>query len=77
LLLLTKLDDSSILVNIDSIKYIEANPDTRVQFLNGDSLIIKEPLEIVEQNMIKLKAGIINQSKKMDVISGSPLSGGS
>jgi len=44
MILLTKLDRSKILVNIDAIKYIEATPDTLILFLNGDTLIVRESL---------------------------------
>ncbi len=52
MIILTKLDGSSILVNLDSIKYVESIPDTRVVFLNGDSLIVKEtPIEIQSKSV--------------------------
>ncbi len=44
MLLLTKLDDSKVLVSLASIKYLEAVPDTLIFFLNGDSLMVKESL---------------------------------
>ncbi|MEZ4741522.1 MAG: flagellar FlbD family protein [Bdellovibrionota bacterium] len=66
MLLLTKLDNTKVLVNIESIKYIEANPDTRILFLNGDSMIIKESLDAIEENMIKLKASILAKANAQD-----------
>lgn len=45
MLMLTKLDDSKILVSLASIKYMEAVPDTLIFFLNGDSLMVKESLK--------------------------------
>jgi uncharacterized protein YlzI (FlbEa/FlbD family) len=62
LLFLTKLDGSHILVGLDAIKYIEGGADTRLIFLNGDSLIIKESLEEISQNVIKLKASILSEA---------------
>jgi uncharacterized protein YlzI (FlbEa/FlbD family) len=62
LILLTKLDDSPILVNLETIKYCEATPDTRLVFINGDSLIVRETLEVIEEKVITLKAKILNQS---------------
>lgn len=49
MLKVTKLDGRKILVTPESIKYIEETPDTLVQFLNGESVLVKESLdEIVE-----------------------------
>lgn len=62
-LLLTKIDGSPILVNLETIKYIESMSDTRVIFINGDILLIKETLDEIQQHMIKLKSSILQQSK--------------
>jgi uncharacterized protein YlzI (FlbEa/FlbD family) len=71
LLLLTKLDGSTALINLDAIKYIEATPDTRVIFLNGEFLIVRESLDVIQENVLKLKAGILNriQQSASDVAS--------
>ena len=42
MLLLTKLDQTRVLVPIESIKYIEETPDTLIRFLNGESVIVRE-----------------------------------
>jgi uncharacterized protein YlzI (FlbEa/FlbD family) len=44
-ILLTKLDKSKVLVSLENIKYIESTPDTLVRFVNGDMLIVCEPLD--------------------------------
>lgn len=49
MLLLTKLDQSKILVNLASVKYMEAVPDTLIFFVNGDTLIVRESLpEVID-----------------------------
>ncbi len=45
MILLTKLDNSKVLVSLDNIKYIESAPDTIVRFINGDMLIVLESFE--------------------------------
>ena len=45
MILLTKLDNQKILVNLETVKYLEAVPDTLVFFTNGESLIVRESLE--------------------------------
>ena len=58
MIILTKLDDSSFLVNLDSIKYIEAIPDSLISFLNGDTVLVKESLEEKQKKMIEYKRKI-------------------
>jgi flagellar protein FlbD len=45
MILLTKLDQTRILVPIEAIKYVEETPDTLIRFQNGETLIVKENLE--------------------------------
>lgn len=56
---LTKLDNARILVNLETIKYVETMPDTVVRFVNGDSVIVRESLEEVEQRVIKFKKQVL------------------
>ena len=49
MLKVTKLDGRKILISPESIKYIEETPDTLIQFLNGESVLIKESLDEVSQ----------------------------
>ena len=59
LISLTKLDNARILVNLETIKYVETMPDTVVRFVNGDSVIVRESLEEVEQRVIKFKKQVL------------------
>lgn len=61
MIILTKLDDSSIMLNIETIKYIETIPDTLVFFLNGDSVIVKESLTEILEKYVKHKASVMKQ----------------
>ncbi len=38
----TRLNDSVLLINAETIQSVEANPDTVITFLNRDRLIVKE-----------------------------------
>lgn len=57
---LTRLDNSPILINLETIKYIESTPDTLIRFTNGDSVIVRETLGMVEQRVIELKSRILH-----------------
>jgi uncharacterized protein YlzI (FlbEa/FlbD family) len=54
-ILLTKLDKQKVLVLIDSIKYVEATPDTLIRFINGDMLIVSESLQQVSDLVFGFK----------------------
>ena len=55
LILLTRLDQSKLLVNLETVKYVEATPDTLITFLNGDSVMVRESLEEVERRVVEYK----------------------
>ncbi len=55
MILLTKLDKQKVLVLIDSIKYVEATPDTLIRFINGDMLIVTESLQDVSNLVFEFK----------------------
>ena len=55
MILLTRLDNTKLLVNIESIKYIESTPDTLLTFLNGDTLMVLEPLEDIQKSVIEFR----------------------
>ena len=59
MIIVTKLDSTRILLNIESIKYIEQTPDTLILFLNGESLMVREPLDEIERRVIELKRKIL------------------
>ncbi|MBQ6587955.1 MAG: flagellar FlbD family protein [Butyrivibrio sp.] len=44
-LMLTKLDTRKILVNVQNIQLVEANPDTVIILGGGKKLLVKESLE--------------------------------
>ena len=63
MILLTRLDKSKVLVNIETVKYFEATPDTVVTFLNGDSIIVFESLEEIEGRVVEFKRRVLTSLK--------------
>ncbi len=41
----TRLNGKRMVVNVDLVRTIESNPDTTIQLVNGDHLIVKESIE--------------------------------
>ena len=44
---LTRLNGKRFVINAEQIRYIENTPDTMVSMMNGDKIMVKEPLEEV------------------------------
>ncbi len=63
MILLTRLDKSRVLVNIETVKLFESTPDTVVIFLNGDSMIVTESLEEIEARVIEYKRKVLTSLK--------------
>jgi flagellar protein FlbD len=45
MILVTRLDGSTIVVNDDQIAWIETRPDTVISMMNGEKLLVREALE--------------------------------
>lgn len=49
----TRLNEESLVVNAELIKMIEATPDTIITLLNGERLIVREPVKEVVKRAIE------------------------
>ena len=58
--MLTRLNDVSLLVSLDTIKFIESAPDTIISFINGETVVVKESLIDIEKKVIIFNQKIMN-----------------
>lgn len=58
---LTRLNGQIITINIDLVKYVEANPDTRIVFISNDMLIVKETMDEVITKTVNFKQEIFKK----------------
>jgi len=50
MILVTRLDGSTLIVNDDQIAWIDTHPDTMISMMNGEKLLVREtPDELVER----------------------------
>ena len=61
-IILTKLDNSMILLNLETVKYLEAIPDTLIYFINGESVIVKEKFDEVKKLATAFKVEILQKA---------------
>jgi len=50
---LTRLNGRPFVVNAEQIRYVESTPDTLITLLNGERLMVKEPLAEVVRRAIE------------------------
>lgn len=62
MILLTKLDQQKILINLETVKYIESVPDTIIFFTNGDSVMVQESMDAISQAVVEYQAAVFRQS---------------
>jgi uncharacterized protein YlzI (FlbEa/FlbD family) len=62
MILLTKLNHQKILINLETVKYIEAVPDTLIFFTNGESMMVLEDLETVAKAVLAYQTSIFQKS---------------
>ncbi len=51
----TRLDNSSIFVNVDMIQSLEATPDTVITFTSREKMMVKEPVDEVYKRVFKYR----------------------
>ncbi len=66
MILLTRLDKSKVLINLDVVKYAEAAPDTVITFVNGDSVIVRESLEELDRRVVEYRVRLLTDARIRD-----------
>lgn len=62
MIILTKLDQTLVLIPIEAIKYVEKTPDTVIFFLNGERIFVKESIEEVQEKFLEFQAKVLRKS---------------
>lgn len=66
----TRLNDSTLLLNVDMIQSLQATPDTVITLTNNNRILVKEPIEEVSQKIVEYQRTIYSRSGPQD---GGPL----
>lgn len=59
---LSRLNGDVIALNPDLIAWIELTPDTTISLLGGERIMVREPLEIVEDRIIAFRRAVRGDS---------------
>jgi flagellar protein FlbD len=63
---LTRLNDTSVVINPDLIVIIEEIPDTLITLSNGEKITVKEKVQEVIRRVIEFRRRIFNPSIPID-----------
>jgi len=55
MLKLTRLNNHIVAINPDHISWVEATPDTTLSLINGEKLMVREPLDVLIQAVIQYR----------------------
>jgi flagellar protein FlbD len=58
---LTRLNNQTLVVNCDLIKYVEKSPDTVISLVTGDKLVVRESVDEVLERVVKFRQSIASQ----------------
>ena len=62
MIVVTRLNHTSIVVNPDLIVFIEETPDTIITLANGEKLVVEEKVGEVIKRVLDFKRSIFNSS---------------
>jgi len=57
---LTRLNNSSITINSDLIKFVEQSPDTVITLLNGEKILVRESAEQILDRIIQFRRRVLS-----------------
>ena len=55
---LTRLNGNRFVLNAELIRVVEANPDTVITLINGDHLVVKEPMDEVIRRSVQYRRSL-------------------
>ena len=58
----TRLNDSTLIINVDMIRSLQAIPETVITFTNNDKIMVKEHLEEVSQRIVEYQRTLYSNS---------------
>ena len=56
---LTRINDTSIVLNAELIEFVEANPDTIISLSNGHKYLVKDTVDEVVEKVKEYKRSIL------------------
>ena len=70
---LTRLNNKTITINSDLIKFVEQSPDTVITLLNGEKILVQEPVNEIVGRMIEFRRRVLSGIAAWNQIPAVPL----
>jgi flagellar protein FlbD len=70
---LTRLNNSSITINSDLVKFVEQSPDTVITLLNGEKILVRESAEQILDRIIEFRRRVLSGISAWTLPSPSPV----
>jgi flagellar protein FlbD len=70
---LTRLNNSSITINSDLIKFVEQSPDTVITLLNGEKILVRESAEQILDRIIEFRRRVLSGMSAWNLASQRPV----
>jgi len=71
---LTRLNNSSIIVNSDLIKFVEQSPDTVITLLNGEKILVRESVGQILDRVIEFRRRVLSGVSSWHMVPAAALS---
>ena len=55
---LTRLNNQSLMVNCDLIKFVESSPDTVITLVSGEKILVRETVEQILKRVVEFRTSI-------------------
>jgi len=59
MILLTRLNNKSLTVNSDLIKFVEQSPDTIVTLITGEKIVVRESVDQINALIIEFRRAVL------------------
>jgi len=69
---LTRLNNSSVTINSDLIKFVEQSPDTVITLLNGEKILVRESAEQILDRIIEFRRRVLSGMSAWTLASPRP-----
>ncbi len=56
---LTRLNNSSLILNSDLIKFVEQSPDTVLTLVNNEKILVRESAETVVERIVEFRRAVL------------------
>jgi flagellar protein FlbD len=56
---LTRLNNQTLVLNADLVKFVEQSPDTVITLVNGEKFIVRESVDEVVERILKFRCSLV------------------